>query len=665
MKKSQLQDWLDMRYVGAFDSDQQTGLAAYTISVPGEWEYTQRIELVKADGAPAAIPGAGRVTAGGVREEMPRFSPDGTGLAFLSDAGGETQVWLCLLESGETRRVTSLPGGVEYFDWSPDGTQLAVVSPCSRARAQEAVEGREYRPVVTMGESYKHEGLPGLTRKPASHVYAVQVDSGTAVKLTDGDRHHVMPVWSPDGTRIAFVSNRCYPPEAGIAMDLFITDASGGGLTRLTDGAWLCCYPVPFQPVFTPDAAQIVYAALEMGKYPTFPPSRLFAVSARGGKPRPLWPQDAPCHEATAFLYNAENYGRFTHTARMSEDGKHLYFIGGWEGACGVYRANVTGKRRVVKVTDEKSSYRALGRPAGGKLVAAKGSPSSTPQLVTLDLATGLDTPLTDTNPWLRERPLSPMEELWIDTLDGRGRVHGFVMPPQEMPKPGEKCPFALYIHGGPAPFYGFALSYEHQILAAAGMAVVLCNPRGTSGYGVEYAEQSQAFDGTAMTDLLQFLNAAARKYPWMDSTRAGVTGGSYGGYMTNWLVTHTKRFRAAATQRGIANELISYASSDFPGSSKDYGDFQDFMKEMIRKSAVAYADAVDAPLLILHGMEDKRCPVEGAHQLFTAVKDCHPDLPVRLVLFPGANHNLTMDGPARHRMEHCREIRDWFLKYL
>lgn len=262
------------------------------------------------------------------------------------------------------------------------------------------------------------------------------------------------------------------------------------------------------------------------------------------------------------------------------------------------------------------------------------------------------------------ELPLSNPSEMWIDTLDGEAQVQGWVFPPQNM-EPGKKYPAVLYIHGGPTPFYGCALTYEHQAITGAGIGLILCNPRGSSGYGGKHQNMAQAFDGTAMYDLLQFVEEAARRFSWIDRERLGVTGGSYGGYMTNWIISHTKRFKAAVTQRSVANEQIQYASSDMAGSSREFQSFRDFMMKNIERSAVAYADRIDIPLLILHGMDDMRCPVEHAHQLFVAVKDTHPDLPVRMVLFPKSNHSITMQGRMRLRVRHYDETIAWFQKYL
>jgi dipeptidyl aminopeptidase/acylaminoacyl peptidase len=167
------------------------------------------------------------------------------------------------------------------------------------------------------------------------------------------------------------------------------------------------------------------------------------------------------------------------------------------------------------------------------------------------------------------------------------------------------------------------------------------------------------------MYDLLQFVDEACKSKNWIDSERIGVTGGSYGGYMTNWIAAHTNRFKVAVTQRSISNFLISYASSDIQGTSLDYDSFTDFMSDKIRKSPVAYADKINIPFLILHSEKDMRCPIEGAHQLFVAIKDTNPDLPTRMVIFPKSNHSLLNTGFMHLRIIHYKEMINWFCKYL
>jgi dipeptidyl aminopeptidase/acylaminoacyl peptidase len=672
MKKIDYSDYYQMRYVSSPHMDVGTGRIAYTLTIPHPYEYEQKVIVIAPETRTEQT-----VTAGGKQEEYPRFSPDGTKLAFISDASDERQIWLYGLGDGTLLQLTHMRYGVTSFVWSPDGKALSFLSPCvpgedeallQTPETKEEKEKREHiestQPVVIEDYGYKSDDDMGFTKKTVSHLWVVSVDGGTAKRLTDGDREHVMPAWSPDSKTLIFASNRCRAREESIAMDLFSVPVEGGGMTRMTDDVWIAWYPKAFQPLFTPDGRWIIIGALEPAGPGNMPATRLYRLPAEGGKAVSIWPEDAPCYEATCFVYNAENIGSFTETAQVSEDGRYVYFLSGWAGSCNIYRARIEDKPEIIQVTWDKACWRGLCPPAGGKALGVRGSFTNTPQLYLLELDTGDAVQQTDTNPWLKERQLSRAEELWIDTLDGNGRVHGFILPPQEK-EPGKKYPTILYIHGGPTPFYGYALTYEYQLLAARGFGIILCNPRGTGGYGAEHAELMQAFDGTAMTDLLQFVNEAVRACAWIDGEKIGVTGASYGGYMTNWLITHTRRFRAAVTQRSFCNHLIQYASSDMAGSSRDYNDFADFMKDQIKKSPVAYADRVNIPLLMLHSFGDMRCPVEQAHQWYTAVKDTHPELPVRMVLFPDSNHSLTMSGPMHLRIAHYKETADWFERYL
>ena len=235
-------------------------------------------------------------------------------------------------------------------------------------------------------------------------------------------------------------------------------------------------------------------------------------------------------------------------------------------------------------------------------------------------------------------------------------------MPPQNA-EPGKKYPTVLYIHGGPHPFYTYGFTMEHQCLAAEGFGVIFCNPRGSSGYGMKHQNVKRSMDGSAYTDCLQFVDEACRRFDWIDADRIGVTGGSYGGYMTNYIATHSERFKAYVSQRSVVNDLIGYASSDMQGSSKEYKSFEEFMVNSLKSSTVSYAERVNKPFLILHGMEDLRTPVYGAHQLYTALKDLHPELPVRMVLFPHVAHDQPSD-PGQLRI-YFEELAGWFKKYL
>ena len=614
----------------------------------------------------------------------PIFSPDGGKVLFSRKADGFPQLFLLDMETRQTRQLTHMRFGAESARFSPDGGRIcftsrveldsdpALWSKTPTAEEKQAEALRKIRhPYVTFSDyGYKSDEDGGFSVGRAWTLWSMALADETPALLSDGDRDHVMPAFTPDGKNILFVSNRNRPREESIGMDLFSVPAAGGEIKQLTNDCWIAYYPAPFQPVCTPDGEWAVFGALEPSLSGGMPLTRLYKLSltAPDAKPVPLWPADAPCHEATCFLYNCENPAAGERpTAAVSADGNCLYFISGWQGAANLYRASLDHPE-IRPVSAEMAAYRAIVRD-GDRYLLSKGDFTHTPELYLADEAmmrgetAFAPRRLTNSNPWFA-RILSEPRELWMDTLDGESRVQGFVFPPQGMEE-GKKYPAVVYIHGGPTPFIGAALTYEHQCILGAGMGLIVMNFRGSSGYGEAHQSMTRAYDGGAMTDILQFTDLAVRECPWIDGERLGVTGGSFGGYMVNWICGHTKRFKAAVTQRSIANELIQYASSDMAGSSKDYADFSDFMMEQLKKSPVSYAEKIDIPFLILHGMNDMRCPVEHAHQLFSAVRETHPDLPVKMILFPGMTHSFPMGGPIDLRIAHYDAMIGWFKKYL
>lgn len=614
----------------------------------------------------------------------PIFSPDGGKVLFSRKADGVPQLFLLDMETRQTRQLTQMRFGAESARFSPDGGRIcftsrveldsdpALWSKTPTAEEKQAEALRKIRhPYVTFSDyGYKSDEDGGFSVGRAWTLWSMALADGTPVLLSDGDRDHVMPAFTPDGKNILFVSNRNRPREESIGMDLFSVPAAGGEIKQLTNDCWIAYYPAPFQPVCTPDGEWAVFGALEPSLSGGMPLTRLYKLSltAPDAKPVPLWPADAPCHEATCFLYNCENPAAGERpTAAVSADGNYLYFISGWHGAANLYRASLDHPE-IRPVSAEMAAYRAIVRD-GDRYLLSKGDFTHTPELYLADEAmmrgetAFAPRRLTNSNPWFAGM-LSEPRELWMDTLDGESRVQGFVFPPQGMEE-GKKYPAVVYIHGGPTPFIGAALTYEHQCILGAGMGLIVMNFRGSSGYGEAHQSMTRAYDGGAMTDILQFTDLAVRECPWIDRERLGVTGGSFGGYMVNWICGHTKRFKAAVTQRSIANELIQYASSDMAGSSKDYADFSDFMMEQLKKSPVSYAEKIDIPFLILHGMNDMRCPVEHAHQLFSAVRETHPDNPVKMILFPGMTHSFPMGGPIDLRIAHYDALIGWFKKYL
>lgn len=678
MALSSTKDYYRIRWAG--DSDLCGNLLVYTLThVDPPSEEIRELILKELDTGKETVlcPGC-----------APQFSPDGASILFSGKTGDTEQLFLYRLADKTVTQLTHMRYGAFHGVWSPKGDRIAFLSKVQldcdpslwtkemtpQEKEEETLRAVRHPYVSITDYGYKSDEDGGFSVGRCTTLWSLEIEGGEPVRLSDGDREYVMPTFTADGENILFVSNRCRPREESIGMDLFMVPAIGGEITRLTDDTWIAYYPAPFQPICTPDGKAVVFGALTPSLAGGMPLTRLYKMELttdKDGKfPKPisLWPENAPCHEATCFLYNCENLGvEQRSTAAVSSDSRFLYFISGWQGAANLYRTDLNGCS-IQAISAEKAVYRSIKRTNAGFLLS-RGDFTETPQLYLAEEPMLLgEKPfaprrLTDTNPWFRETLVQP-EELWVDTLDGESRVQGFVFPPQGI-KPGEKYPAVVYIHGGPTPFMGAALTYEHQCILGAGMGLIIMNFRGSSGYGEAHQSMTRAYDGGAMTDILQFTAEAVRQFSWIDGERLGITGGSFGGYMTNWICGHSKRFKAAVSQRSIANELIQYASSDMAGSSKDYADFSDFMMEKLKDSPVSYAEKIDVPFLLLHGINDMRCPVEHAHQMFSAIKETHPDNPVRMILFPGMTHSFPMGGPMELRIAHYDAMINWFKKYL
>lgn len=672
--KSSVSDYYRIRYAGNGDLSSDGSVLVYTkthTDPPAEEVH----ELVRKDlrTREEEILGTGM---------DPHFSSDGTGIYYTDSADGTFQLFYLDLSSGDSAQLTEMRYGIVSPVFSPDGSLAAFTSiaetgsdqaslshPFSQEeKEQEALKAAEHPYVSITDVGYKNDEYGGFSSGHFHSLWVLNLKNRELKMVSEGERDHVMPVFSADSTKLFFVSNRERKKEESIAMDLYEADLKSGVLTRLTSDNWVAWYPAAFQPVITEDGKSIIYGALAPSLAGGMPLTRLWRYDFSTKESVSLWDEKAPCHEATAFLYNAENLGmQARETAAVSSDGTHLYFLSGWHGAVNLFDACID-KAEIRQVSHEQACYRSIHR-IGNKYLLSRTDFTDVPQLYLADEAMMNGSAewepekLTDENPWMKEVLVSP-EEMMIPSLDGEAEIQGWVFHPQEYDAE-KKYPAVVYIHGGPTPMMGYALTYEHQAILGAGIGLILLNFRGSSGYGEAFESMKAAYDGRAMTDILQFVREACRKYSWIDEKRLGVTGGSYGGWMTNWITSHSKVFKAAVTQRSIANELIQYASSDMSGSSKDYQSFEDFIKDELKKSPVSYAENIDIPFLILHGMNDMRCPVEQAHQLFSAVKETHPDQPVKMLLYPGMTHSFPMSGPMNLRIHHYSAMIDWFCRYL
>jgi dipeptidyl aminopeptidase/acylaminoacyl peptidase len=631
-------------------------LVAYTVTKVDRAQNRRNtsVWMVATDGSRAPW----QFTTSPQSSNSPRWSPDGKSLAFLSSrpesapsvAASQTappaeqpraQVYLLSMNGGEARRITNLKNGVSLFRWSPDGTRLVVVSRLgpgdSRADNKDRSDVRHYK-----NTSYKFNDT-GWFDDRRTHLWIIDVKSGSAKQITDGnDWNDSDPQWSPDGTRIAFVSNRTGKEyDENRNTDVWVISAEGGPLTKISDHD-----EADDQPRWSPDGKWIAFTGeLHDRDHP-----KIWLAPATGGAPSVL---------------AANGLDLIPGRLEWSDNGRSIYFESGVKGEFQLFRvdvptksfAQVTSGARAVRGVDFNFSTRTITYTANDF--------KHLDDLYLADLNGKNERKLTNLNEALwKQLQLADVERFTYKSADDWD-IDGFFVKPIGWQE-GKKYPMILSIHGGPAGQYGVDWYQEFQVYAARGYAVVFTNPRGSTGYGQKFERGiTGEWGGKDYVDIMNGLDAALKRYPWLDTGRMGVTGGSYGGFMTNWILGHTDRFKAAVTLRSLSNFISDDGTRDGAyGHAPDFGGdiFQkfDFYWE---RSPLKYAKNVKTPTLILHSDNDFRVPIEQGEQWFRALK--HFGVTTEIVFFPRENHNLTRTGEPKHLIESMNWQLYWFDKFL
>ena len=577
----------------------------------------------------------------------PRWSPDGRSIAFLSarPVPGETasesqrnQIWVLPLGGGEPRRVTSLQNGVSSFSWSPDGNRfLCLSSTGSSDTAKSPSDVRHYKHA-----NYKFNDT-GWFDDRRSHVWVVEIASGSAKQITSGEGwNDTDPQWSPDGKKIAFVSDRTGKEfDEGRNKDIWIIDASGGPLVKISQSE-----EPDSSPRWSPDGKTIAFlSAPQRRAHP-----KIWLVSSEGG---------------TAPRLAVDGLDLIPSALRWADGGRTLYFDTGVKGTTHLFRADLE-TRRATQVTSGDRTVRLVDiNEKTGRLAYAVNDPLRLDDVYVSDLKGQNERQLTHLNAELwKQLQLASVERVPFKGADGWD-VDGFLMKPVGW-QAGKSYPMVLSIHGGPAGMYGFDFFHELQVYAARGWAVFFTNPRGSTGYGEKFDRGVQLnWGGKAYVDIMNGVDAVLAKNAWIDRDRLGVTGGSYGGFMTNWIISHTTRFKAAVTLRSISNFISDDGTRDGAyGHSEDFGgDIFDRFETYWDTSPLKFVKNVKTPTLVLHSDMDFRVPIEQGEQWFRALQ--HFGVPSEIVFFPRENHNLTRSGEPNHLVESLKWQVYWFDRYL
>jgi dipeptidyl aminopeptidase/acylaminoacyl peptidase len=663
-------------------------LAAFTVTQtsPGRDGYRLSIWAAAVDGSGEAR----QLTLGARVDRSARFSPDGRTLAFVSnrrqfveeEPGLPTdlkerhdlhQVHLLPLDGGEARRLTDLPRGVESFAWSPDGRTLAVLTASVGATREEEArrKGRPAKPKP--GEPplsdyryidrlrYQYNGK-GFIDDEVAHLWLVDVATGAARPLVAGSTAEAWPAWSPDGARIVFAANRRRDADIAGRSALFTVEVATGAIMPIAGGAdALFCLPA-----WLPDGSAIVALGdrFPRGEYRT----GIWRFAADGSDSGPGGGLDLLAGSEPDAAMNSDVTAGEEARLVPSGDGAHVLFAAPVDGSFELWRVPVAGGASPERLTEDRhylSGWDA--RTVDGREVVAaiRSDGSSFPELVAYEVGrkgrvhgprrlSRLNEEVGAEIAWT-----VPVERRWQS--DGRS-IQGWLLPAGE-----GRQPLALEIHGGPHTHYGWAPMLEWQILAAAGVSVLASNPRGSDGYGEAFnrANLGDWGDGP-MADVIAGVDQAIDD-GLADPDRLGVTGGSYGGYLTNWIVGRTDRFRAAITCRSVADVRMLFLTGDISGGEWAMTEFGHSPWEEPEYfdsiSPLLLARNVRTPLLIQHSERDIRTTVGQAEALFTVLRSLRR--PVRFMRVPDESHELTRSGSPWRRAENHVQVRDWFVHFL
>jgi len=587
-----------------------------------------------------------RLTSSKKDETHPRFSPDGEWIAFLSDREGKkTQVYLMSRRGGEAVKLTGFKASVSDLAWSPDSKRLALVvsdvDPDAPEEDEEKADGKKKtaKPIVLRRLQFKRDG-EGYLREVRKHVHVFDVATKTCVQVTSGPFDDSDPAWSPDGQSIAFVSNRTLPdPDRSQDSNVFVVAAREGAVPRAvattpgTDGS----------PAWSPDGKWVAYVAGGDPKDLWYGASHIALAPAAGG----------PVLSLTAAL------DRNVASPRFTPDGRSVLFLLEDRGNRHLARVGVEGAE-VERVVSGERDVQAFDVAPDGGMVVLESSVHQPPEISAVE--TGSLRRLTRANDdFLKGIDLGPVRRFQATSRDGTVVDSFLALPPGHAP--GRRVPAVLRIHGGPADQFSTAFELEWQVLVARGYAVIAANPRGSTGRGTAYSRAIWADWGNKdFEDVMSAVDHAVGTGV-ADPDRLGVGGWSYGGILTDYVITKTTRFKAAVSGSSIANYLAGYGSDHYqyeyevelglPWKARDLW--------LGLSSPFFDVEKVETPTLFLCGARDMNVPLLNSEQLYQALRRVGR-VETELVIYPDQWHGIETPSYRKDRWERYLA---WYDRYL
>jgi dipeptidyl aminopeptidase/acylaminoacyl peptidase len=591
-----------------------------------------------------------RLTSGPESESSPRWSPDGRYLAFLASRGTEdekkkgSQIWLLDRLGGEAQKLTEIDGGVSDYSWSPDSKKFVFTKDDKDpADEPEKLEGwkRKTAPPIVIDRYHFKQDREGYLKRFYTHVFVFDIASKKLEQLTTGQFNDSAPAWSPDGTKIAFVSNRAGPdPDRHQNSDIYVVEARAGAepspLTTYVGGDG-------GRPSWSPDGQWIAYLQGDETRFNAYEINKLAIVPAAGGTARVL--TEALDRPVSGRLW-------------WSADGKTLTFTVGDDRVEYVGRTTTAGGT-VEKLTAGRQTVSSVSLGSDGNLTLLLASATQTPEIHALE--SGKLRRISKVNDdLLAQLRLATTEDFTSKSRDGTV-VNGLIVKPASY-EPGKKYPTLLIIHGGPNGQDDHSFTFDNEFFAANGYVVLNINYRGSSGRGSAYQRAIYADWGNReVLDLLGAVDQAVAA-GIADPERLGIGGWSYGGILTDYTIATDTRFKAAVSGAGSALQSSLYGLDQYivqwdievgqPWKAQDL---------YIKLSYPFWkADRIKTPTLFMGGEKDFNVPIAGGEQMYQALRSLGID--TQLVIYPGQFHGLTTPSYQRDRLERYLA---WFDKYL
>ena len=600
------------------------------------------------------------LTSGNFSDSSPRWSPDGSKLAFISNRDGSGQIHLLWLETGQIARISNLPIEPSQLSWSPDGKWIAYLS-IAKTNKPPMIKMPEKPEGATWAESAKvidrltyRFNRVGYLPDGYWQVFVISAEGGTPIQISKGDYHHTdflgssgAPVWSPDGKSILVSANRRqdwdYEPLDTEVHEFSFPD---GSLRTLTDRRG-----PNDSPAISPDGKSIAYVGFD-DRYQGYQVTKLYVANRDGSSSRVL----------------SDSLDRDIQQPTWSTDGKRIYFSYQDQGITKLAYYTLDGKLQAV-ATDLGSGMSAY---SGGAVfsIARNGTIAfstkkwDTPgDVAAISSSGGTPKLLTAVNQDLfSQRNLGTVEEVWFPSSKDQRKVEAWLIKPPQFDA-SKKYPLILEIHGGPFANYGPFFDLEKQMWAAKGYLILYVNPRGSTSYGEEFGNLiHHAYPGDDFYDLNSAVDAVIAK-GFVDENNLFVTGGSGGGVLTCWMIGRTDRFKAAAAAYPVINWVSWVLTSDIPSFGVKYwfpGLPWEQSENYTKRSLLSVVANVKTPTMVITGEDDWRTPISESEQYYSALK--LRKVEAVLVRVPGEPHGIRV-RPSHH-ISKMLYIVGWFDKH-